>query len=111
AGAGDDAGSAAGAASGADAPQRAIRQMQGAAQMLATLQEIHYSQGNGRYTSDLDELERWEDPEELEVYVVRATPNGWTALFIDRESGATCGMSYGAGTPVGWPGGMPICQR
>ncbi|MFW6201316.1 MAG: 6-bladed beta-propeller [Gemmatimonadota bacterium] len=93
------------------AQEDVIVNMQGAIRTFATIQEMHYSNGNFEYASDTDELDDWTDPEELAIHIVRATDDGWTALFIHRETGATCGMSLGARVPVGWPGGMAVCQR
>jgi len=90
-------------------PQEVLAPMRAAIKYLASYQEMHYSTA-GTYTDDLEQFDGWEPPRGVTVRVVNATPRGWTIVMIDDRTGATCGMSYGLVTPVGWPGGTVVCE-
>ena len=77
---------------------------------LAVMQEVYYSSGNFRYAGNVEQLDGWEPPKELLIQIVNASPRGWTGIIIDRKTGATCGMSYGAVVPVGWAPGTVLCE-
>jgi len=75
---------------------------------LASAQEIHYSSAY-TYTTSLDELERFEKPEGLEVAFVRGDARGWSAVFTHPGLDTVCGLAYGFGAPPGWTPGLVVC--
>ncbi len=52
---------------------------------LATMQEVYYASGNGRYASDVEQLGGWEAPEDLLIRIVNASPRGRQAATLPRR--------------------------
>lgn len=84
-----------------DLVRQAIRQM-------ASAQEIHYLE-HSTYTTEIDALERWEQPEGIDVTFVTADRRGWSAAFAHPGYDRVCALGYGASMPPGWIPGMVIC--
>ena len=96
-----------------NAPAERLDALRATLRQLATFQEVFYSNPKNKYSysTDVKNFERWEAPEGVDLYIIGASPTGWTALAIDRQSAATCGMSVGTHTPVGWVSGIVACDQ
>ncbi len=94
------------------ASEEALMSLRGLLRQMTSYQEVFYSnpRNNYRYATDVKQLEKLELPEGVELYLVSSGPTGWSALAIDKQSGATCGMSIGTHTPVGWTPGVVACE-
>lgn len=91
-------------------PAEALDLVRATLKNLAVMQEVYYSSGNARYAGSVEQLDGWETPNDLLIQIVNASSRGWTAIVIDRKTGATCGMSYGAVVPAGWTPGTVLCE-
>ncbi|MCI0436432.1 MAG: 6-bladed beta-propeller [Gemmatimonadetes bacterium] len=87
--------------------------------MLAVLrhmmsqQEMYYSvPANGyTYASRADALTWPEDlMEGLIPHILEGTPRGWAMLLFHESENVACGVKQGGGGPIGWTGGIAICQ-
>jgi hypothetical protein len=88
--------------------QALLDAMRGALRSMASAQEIHYSSAMS-YTTSLEELERFEQPEELTIDFILGTPRGWGAVFTHPAVDRVCGLVYGSDIPPGWTPGSIIC--
>ena len=75
-------------------------------------QELFYSRPeNGyRYAARADQLELPGDLTDVEVHVLRGDARGWTALLFHRGEPVACGVTTGAGGPIGWTPGVIVCE-
>jgi hypothetical protein len=95
----------------AEAPpneQELMDAMRGALRSMAMAQEIHYSSAMS-YTTSLEDLERFEQPEELTVDFIFGTPRGWGVVFTHPAVDRVCGLVYGFDIPPGWTPGSIVC--
>ena len=91
-------------------PEDLFPDMMQAFRQVAGHQEMYYSR-NRTYVPGLDALDLAPDaiPPRLLVQVVSADPRGWVGFFLDRATGASCVLAYGATIPEGWPSGGVVC--
>lgn len=87
-----------------------MAEIRSAIKQMASAQEIHYS-SNMTYTTDLEALDAFEEPESISVDFVRADARGWAGVFSHASIDRICGLAYGFGTPPGWVPGMVICAQ
>ena len=85
-----------------------MAEIRDAIRSLAGAQEMHYST-QMTYTTRLDSLERFEQPEMLHVDFLHADARGWAAVFTHEGMDRVCGLAYGFGSPPGWPPGGILC--
>jgi hypothetical protein len=88
--------------------QELMDAMRGALRSMASAQEIHYSSAMS-YTTSIEELDRFEQPEELTIDFILGTPRGWGAVFTHPAVDRVCGLAYGFDIPPGWTPGSIIC--
>lgn len=75
---------------------------------MASAQEIHYS-SNMTYTTRVDSLEAFEQPETIHVDFLRADARGWAGVFSHSSVDRICALAYGFGSPPGWMPGRVLC--
>lgn len=88
--------------------QELMNEIRSSVKNLARAQEIHYA-GHMTYTSAIDSLERFEQPQSMEIDILRGDPRGWIAVFTHPDVDRVCGLAYGFGTPPGWTPGAILC--
>ncbi len=82
--------------------------MRGSIKMMASAQEIYYSQ-HYSYTTLVDSLTAFEKPEGLEIDFAGGNARGWTAVFTHSAVDRVCALAYGFDVPPGWTPGMIMC--
>ncbi len=84
--------------------------MQATVKIMASLQEIHYSE-HFTYTTKLEDLGglRRDLREEVGVEVPYAGTDGWMVILTHRPTGKMCVLAYGYCVPMGWSPGRVIC--
>jgi hypothetical protein len=92
--------------------EEVLTTLRGTLRMLMSHQEVYYSnpKSNYSYALDLKQLDKWETPKGVTLYIVTAGTTGWSALVTDNATGAMCGTSVGTHTPVGWTSGIVACE-
>jgi hypothetical protein len=75
---------------------------------MASAQEIHYS-GNMTYTTRIDSLDAFEQPETIHVDFLRADARGWAGVFSHSGVDRICALAYGFNSPPGWTPGRILC--
>lgn len=76
--------------------------------MMASAQEIHYSD-HYSYTTLIDSLTRFEQPEGIEIDFTIGNARGWGAVFTHPSLDRVCGLAYGYNIPPGWVPGQIVC--
>lgn len=95
-------------------PERALTEeelmaeIRSAVKNMASAQEIHYS-GNMTYTTRIDSLEAFEQPETIHVDFLRADARGWAGVFTHSSVDRICALAYGFNSPPGWMPGRVLC--
>jgi hypothetical protein len=87
------------------------RRMQAVLREFQRQQELYFSKPESgyRYTDRADRLELPHDMKDLAVHIVRADAQGYTVFVVHELEPLACGLSVGAGGPVGWTAGVVTC--
>ena len=76
---------------------------------LLMAQEMYYS-SHAKYAAQADSL-RLTTPFPAHLFLLEGDARHWSAIAVHRETGATCGLSVGWPSPLGWLDGTPFCGR